>query len=117
MSALGQTEKNSVRADVFRSSPENGHPRERLTRSSALRQKRSLTNVRLIETSLVAHGIPHNDNLRRKEPCARCTYKLRCDYLHGTWLDYFAPDRLVPYDDVRALMGVIASERDTSKGI
>jgi restriction system protein len=29
----------------------------------------------------------------------------------------FAPDRLVPYDDVRALMGVIASERDTSKGI
>jgi restriction system protein len=28
-----------------------------------------------------------------------------------------APDRLVPYDAVRALMGVIASERDTSKGI
>ena len=29
----------------------------------------------------------------------------------------FSHDRLVPYDDVRALMGVIASERDTSKGI
>jgi restriction system protein len=29
----------------------------------------------------------------------------------------FAPDRLVPYEDVRSLMGVIASERDTSKGI
>ncbi len=29
----------------------------------------------------------------------------------------YAPDHLVPYDAVRALMGVIASERDTSKGI
>jgi restriction system protein len=29
----------------------------------------------------------------------------------------YAPDHLVPYDAVRALMGVVASERDTSKGI
>jgi restriction system protein len=29
----------------------------------------------------------------------------------------YAPDHIVPYDAVRALMGVIASERDTSKGI
>jgi restriction system protein len=29
----------------------------------------------------------------------------------------FAPDHIVPYDAVRSLMGVIASERDTSKGI
>lgn len=29
----------------------------------------------------------------------------------------YAPDRRVSYDDVRALMGVIGSERDTSKGI
>jgi hypothetical protein len=41
MSALGPTEKNSVRADVFRSSPENGHPRERLTRSSTASTERS----------------------------------------------------------------------------
>jgi restriction system protein len=29
----------------------------------------------------------------------------------------YAPDHIVPYDAVRSLMGVIASERDTSKGI
>ena len=29
----------------------------------------------------------------------------------------YAPGHLVPYDAVRSLMGVIASERDTSKGI
>jgi restriction system protein len=29
----------------------------------------------------------------------------------------YAPGHIVPYDAVRSLMGVIASERDTSKGI
>jgi restriction system protein len=29
----------------------------------------------------------------------------------------YAPDHIVPYDAVRSLMGVIASERDTSKGV
>lgn len=29
----------------------------------------------------------------------------------------YAPDRIVPYDAVRSLMGVVASERDASKGI
>src|SRR4029077_17458424 len=29
----------------------------------------------------------------------------------------YAPDHLVPYDAVRALIGVVTGERDTSKGI
>ena len=52
MSESGQTEKNSVRADVFRSSPaENGHPRERPARSSALRQERSFQDGHLFGRS------------------------------------------------------------------